>query len=95
MKKIYLLLVTICFSLSCYCQDTLKHITSEVTVNSNRFENSSSSFSLIQPRNSFNFSSETPFFLSSFTSMNYQTDNGSPFGYSYLSLRGMNQNRSY
>lgn len=39
------------------------------------------------------FTQETPSFFSKTTSTTTQSDNGTPFGYSYFTIRGMGQNR--
>ena len=38
-----------------------------------------------------NYGAETPFIIESAPSVNVSSDNGTPFGYSYLTLRGMSQ----
>lgn len=72
--------------------DTIK--LDEVSISSLRFKLESVSAKTIQIDSVKNyFAQETPYFFSKTPSVISQSDNGTPFGYSYFSLRGLGQNR--
>lgn len=82
------------FTTTIYSQnDTIKTL-DEVTITASRFKLESSSSKTIQMDSVKNYySQETPYFFSKTPSVISQSDNGTPFGYSYFTLRGMGQNR--
>ena len=73
-------------------QDTIRLNDVSVTASRFKLEATSSKVILIDSIKNY-FSQETPYFFSKTPSIISQSDNGTPFGYSYLSLRGMGQNR--
>ena len=88
------MVIVVLFTTTIYSQnDTIKTL-DEVTVTSSRFKLESSSSKTIQMDSVKNYySQETPYFFSKTPSVVSQSDNGTPFGYSYFTLRGMGQNR--
>ena len=76
-------------------QDTTK-VTAldEVTITASRFKLESVSAKTIQMDSVKTYhAQETPYFFATTPSVVAQSDNGTPFGYSYFTLRGMGQNR--
>ena len=92
-KRLLIVLVTL-FTTTIYAQnDTIKTL-DEVTITASRFKLEAASSKTIQMDSVKNyFSQETPYFFSKTPSIVAQSDNGTPFGYSYFTLRGMGQNR--
>ncbi len=86
--------IVVLFTTTIYSQnDTIKNL-DEVTITASRFKLESSSSKTIQMDSVKNYySQETPYFFSKTPSVVSQSDNGTPFGYSYFTLRGMGQNR--
>ena len=86
--------IVVLFTTSIYSQnDTIKNL-DEVTITASRFKLESSSSKTIQMDSVKNYySQETPYLFSKTPSVVSQSDNGTPFGYSYFTLRGMGQNR--
>jgi iron complex outermembrane receptor protein len=82
------------FTTTIYSQnDTIKTL-DEVTITASRFKLEAASSKTIQMDSVKNyFTQETPYFFSKTPSIVSQSDNGTPFGYSYFTLRGMGQNR--
>lgn len=94
-KRLFKILL-LSLSLSSISQeiDTLKTIKMEEVVVNSRTNVKSLPFTIIKVDSIKNyFSQETPFVFSKTPSILSQSDNGTPFGYSYLSLRGMGQSR--
>ena len=91
-KRLLIALVTL-FTTTIYAQnDTIK--LNDVSITSQRFKLEASSSKTIQMDSvKTYFSQETPYFFSKTPSIVVQSDNGTPFGYSYFTLRGMGQNR--
>jgi iron complex outermembrane receptor protein len=91
-KRLLIALVTL-FTTTIYAQnDTIK--LNDVSITSQRFKLEASSSKTIQMDSvKTYFSQETPYFFSKTPSIVAQSDNGTPFGYSYFTLRGMGQNR--
>ena len=91
-KRFLLVLITL-FTTTFYAQnDTIK--LNDVSITSQRFKLEASSSKTIQMDSvKTYFSQETPYFFSKTPSIVAQSDNGTPFGYSYFTLRGMGQNR--
>lgn len=89
-----LLIVVTLFTTTIYSQnDTIKTL-DEVTITASRFKLEAASAKTIQMDSVKNyFAQETPYFFSKTPSIVAQSDNGTPFGYSYFTLRGMGQNR--
>jgi iron complex outermembrane receptor protein len=74
-------------------QDSIK-VLDEVTITASRFKLESVASKTIQLDSVKNYhAQETPYFFSTTPSVVAQSDNGTPFGYSYFTLRGMGQNR--
>ena len=96
MKKI-LTLLAIFSTLVNFAQvnDTTNiNILNEVTITSSRFKLESVAQKTIKMDSVKNYyAQETPYFFSTTPSVVTQSDNGTPFGYSYFTLRGMGQNR--
>ena len=94
MIKRLLMAIVVLFTTTIYSQnDTIKTL-DEVTITASRFKLESSSSKTIQMDSVKNYySQETPYFFSKTPSIVSQSDNGTPFGYSYFTLRGMGQNR--
>jgi len=94
MIKRLLMVIVVLFTTTIYSQnDTIKTL-DEVTITASRFKLESSSSKTIQMDSVKNYySQETPYFFSKTPSVISQSDNGTPFGYSYFTLRGMGQNR--
>lgn len=92
-RKIFTVLISL-FMTTIYSQnDTIKSL-DEVTITASRFKLEAVSAKTIQMDSVKDyFAQETPYFFSRTPSIISQSDNGTPFGYSYLSLRGMGQNR--
>lgn len=90
MKKIYAILLAF-ISVTAYAQEsTLK----EVSVYGTKLQNSGKTISKVDSTKLTFVSQETPAILAqTVPSVFMQSDNGTPFGYSYFSLRGMSQNR--
>lgn len=88
------MVIVVLFTTSIYSQnDTIKKL-DEVTITASRFKLESSSSKTIQMDSVKNYySQETPYLFSKTPSVVSQSDNGTPFGYSYFTLRGMGQNR--
>lgn len=88
------MVIVVLFTTTIYSQnDTIKTL-DEVTITASRFKLESSSSKTIQMDSVKNYySQETPYFFSKTPSVISQSDNGTPFGYSYFTLRGMGQNR--
>lgn len=92
--KIRLLALALTIGASAFSQSDTASIKelAEVQVKAINTKNSKVSNKIeLDSANTFGF--ETPTFFGGMTSLNGQSDNGSPFGYSYFSLRGINQNR--
>ena len=91
-KRLLIALVTL-FTTTIYAQnDTIK--LNDVSITSQRFKLEASSSKTIQMDSVKSyFAQETPYFFSKTPSIVAQSDNGTPFGYSYFTLRGMGQNR--
>lgn len=96
MKKFLTLLAIVLTSITFgQVQDTTK-VTSldEVTVTASRFKLESASSKTIKMDSVKTYhAQETPYFFAATPSVVAQSDNGTPFGYSYFTLRGMGQNR--
>ena len=95
MKKIITLL-SIALSSICYSQQdtTSVNTLNEVTITASRFKLESVAQKTIKMDSVKNYhAQETPYFFSTTPSVVTQSDNGTPFGYSYFTLRGMGQNR--
>jgi iron complex outermembrane receptor protein len=94
MIKRLLMALVILFTTTIYAQnDTIKTL-NEVTITASRFKLEAASAKTIQMDSVKNyFTQETPYFFSKTPSIVAQSDNGTPFGYSYFTLRGMGQNR--
>lgn len=92
-KRLLIALVTL-FTTTIYAQnDTIKTL-DEVTITASRFKLEATSAKTIQMDSvKTYFAQETPYFFSKTPSIVAQSDNGTPFGYSYFTLRGMGQNR--
>jgi len=92
-KRLLIALVTL-FTTTIYAQnDTIKAL-DEVTITASRFKLEAASTKTIQMDSvKTYFAQETPYFFSKTPSIVAQSDNGTPFGYSYFTLRGMGQNR--
>jgi len=92
-KRLLIALVTL-FTTTIYAQnDTIKTL-DEVTITASRFKLEAASSKTIQMDSvKTYFTQETPYFFSKTPSIVAQSDNGTPFGYSYFTLRGMGQNR--
>ena len=92
-KRLLIALVTL-FTTTIYAQnDTIKTL-DEVTITASRFKLEAASAKTIQMDSvKTYFAQETPYFFSKTPSIVAQSDNGTPFGYSYFTLRGMGQNR--
>jgi iron complex outermembrane receptor protein len=93
MIKRLLVAIVVLFTTSTYSQnDTIK--LNDVSITSQRFKLEAVSSKTIQMDSvKTYFSQETPYFFSKTPSIVSQSDNGTPFGYSYFTLRGMGQNR--
>ena len=94
--KNFLTLLTIFLTSITFGQvDTTKVNTlDEVTVTASRFKLESASAKTIKMDSVKTYhAQETPYFFSTTPSVVAQSDNGTPFGYSYFTLRGMGQNR--
>ena len=94
--KNFLTLLTIFLTSITFGQvDTTKVNTlDEVTVTASRFKLESASSKTIKMDSVKTYhAQETPYFFSTTPSVVAQSDNGTPFGYSYFTLRGMGQNR--
>lgn len=92
-KKLLTTIVSLLMITTYSQNDTIKSLDA-VTITALRFKLESVSSKTIQIDSVKNyFSQETPYFFSSTPSIITQSDNGTPFGYSYFSLRGMGQNR--
>jgi iron complex outermembrane receptor protein len=94
MKKIITLLTIFLTSITFgQVQDSIK-VLDEVTVTASRFKLESVAAKTIQMDSIKTYhAQETPYFFSTTPSVVAQSDNGTPFGYSYFTLRGMGQNR--
>ncbi len=92
-RKIFIVLISL-FMTTIYAQnDSIKNL-DEVTITASRFKLEAVSAKTIQMDSVKDyFAQETPYFFSRTPSIISQSDNGTPFGYSYFSLRGMGQNR--
>jgi iron complex outermembrane receptor protein len=74
-------------------QDSIK-VLDEVTITASRFKLESVASKTIQLDSVKTYhAQETPYFFATTPSVVAQSDNGTPFGYSYFTLRGMGQNR--
>jgi iron complex outermembrane receptor protein len=94
--KNFLTLLTIFLTSITFGQvDTTKVNTlDEVTITASRFKLESASAKTIKMDSVKTYhAQETPYFFSTTPSVVAQSDNGTPFGYSYFTLRGMGQNR--
>jgi len=88
-----MVLVTM-FTTTIYAQNDTIKVLDEVTITASRFKLEAASAKTIRMDSVKNyFSQETPYFFSKTPSIVAQSDNGTPFGYSYFTLRGMGQNR--
>ena len=86
--------IVVLFTTTIYSQNDSIKTLDEVTITASRFKLESSSSKTIQMDSVKNyFAQETPYFFSKTPSIVAQSDNGTPFGYSYFTLRGMGQNR--
>lgn len=86
--------IVVLFTTTIYSQNDSIKTLDEVTITASRFKLESSSSKTIQMDSVKNYySQETPYFFSKTPSIVAQSDNGTPFGYSYFTLRGMGQNR--
>jgi len=94
MIKRLLIALVMLFTTTIYSQnDTIKTL-DEVTITASRFKLEAASTKTIQMDSvKTYFAQETPYFFSKTPSIVAQSDNGTPFGYSYFTLRGMGQNR--
>jgi iron complex outermembrane receptor protein len=94
MIKRLLMVIVVLFTTTIYSQnDTIKTL-DEVTITASRFKLEAASSKTIQMDSvKTYFAQETPYFFSKTPSVVAQSDNGTPFGYSYFTLRGMGQNR--
>lgn len=91
-RKILTSLLLLVSALTFSQNDTIKEL--EEVVITTRFKVESVPSTLIKMDSiKAYFGQETPSFFSNKTSIITQSDNGTPFGYSYLSMRGMGQNR--
>jgi iron complex outermembrane receptor protein len=94
MIKRLLMAIVVLFTTTIYSQNDSIKTLDEVTITASRFKLESSSSKTIQMDSVKNyFAQETPYFFSTTPSVVAQSDNGTPFGYSYFTLRGMGQNR--
>jgi iron complex outermembrane receptor protein len=94
MIKRLLMVIVVLFTTTIYSQNDSIKTLDEVTITASRFKLESSSSKTIQMDSVKNYySQETPYFFSKTPSIVAQSDNGTPFGYSYFTLRGMGQNR--
>ncbi len=88
------MVIVVLFTTTIYSQNDSIKTLDEVTITASRFKLESSSSKTIQMDSVKNYySQETPYFFSKTPSIVAQSDNGTPFGYSYFTLRGMGQNR--
>ena len=95
MKNFLTLLAIVLTSITFGQVDTTK-VTAldEVTITASRFKLESVAAKTIQMDSVKTYhAQETPYFFSTTPSVVAQSDNGTPFGYSYFTLRGMGQNR--
>ena len=94
LKNLLLILFTV-VPISMYAQDSIKSVNlNDVTITASRFKSESITASVIETDSLKNYyAQETPAVFSKTPSVVSQTDNGSPFGYSYFTLRGMSQTR--
>ena len=95
MKNFLTLLAIVLTSITFGQVDTTKVNTlDEVTITASRFKLESVAAKTIQMDSVKTYhAQETPYFFSTTPSVVTQSDNGTPFGYSYFTLRGMGQNR--
>jgi iron complex outermembrane receptor protein len=94
MIKRLLMVIVVLFTTTIYSQNDSIKTLDEVTITASRFKLESSSSKTIQMDSvKTYFAQETPYFFSKTPSVVAQSDNGTPFGYSYFTLRGMGQNR--
>ena len=95
MKNFLTLLAIVLTSITFGQVDTTKVNTlDEVTITASRFKLESVAAKTIQMDSVKTYhAQETPYFFSTTPSVVAQSDNGTPFGYSYFTLRGMGQNR--
>ena len=93
MIKRFFIAVVMLFTTAIYSQnDTIK--LNDVSITSQRFKLEATPSKTIQIDSAKTyFAQETPYFFSTTPSVVAQSDNGTPFGYSYFTLRGMGQNR--
>ncbi len=95
MKKTILLinLLFVCFS--SYSQKLEKDTIglNDVVISASRFNNDVVNSSVLITDSCLNFSQETPSYFQTTPSVSSQSDNGTDFGYSYYSLRGIGQSR--
>lgn len=92
MKRILLAVLTI-IGINVFAQDTIISL-SDVTISSTRFHETPTTSTTIVLDSITLMGQETPQVLSKISpSVFSQSDNGTPFGYSYFTLRGMSQNR--
>lgn len=89
-KRILLTVVVAMLATQTFSQDTLKLEEVRVTGISLRAKKTASRVE-VSKRNT--LASETPAYLSNMGSVTWQSDNGTQFGYSYLRIRGMDQQR--
>ena len=88
-----LLILPLLMALSSYGQDTSRMNLSDVSITASRFRLEAVSAKVIVMDSTKNYAQETPSFFGQTPSVAWQSDNGTPFGYSYFTLRGMPQNR--
>jgi len=95
MKNFLTLIAIVLTSITFGQVDTTKVNTlDEVTITASRFKLESVAAKTIQMDSVKTYhAQETPYFFSTTPSVVAQSDNGTPFGYSYFTLRGMGQNR--
>lgn len=89
MKKFIYTLLVLITSLGLYSQDTTKILT-DVVISTNRFSETPTTSTKVTLDSVTLMAQETPQVLSKLSpSVISQTDNGTPFGYSYLRVRGL------
>lgn len=93
MKKniIVLILIIISNNLKAQHKDTV--LLNNVSISASRFNEESLNSNVLTTDSIENYFQETPVFFQRISSVVSQSDNGTPFGYSYFTLRGMSQTR--
>ena len=87
MKKLLIIALLISFRVSAQKTEILE----DVNITSNRVKTVSSTSTTVKLDSVKTFTQESPLFFSKLPSVISQSDNGTPFGYSYFSLRGISQ----